>query len=223
MKREIKATRRRVDLWQPTLPTTADLRSWLLANAPAGSRWLLAHQEDGVIWGKISDGDGGDSRTLTTADQAADRATAEGAITIPAFRLERLLECRVFGGNGELMVWRTADGWRARRYQEADDDSELPGAASVEYIDEAQILWGTQQEQAAATPPLPAGFTLVADGAEGLRHAVPLTNLPFAHGQPNRMYRPLRLQIRHYLAQDGNGMIYIYGSRLVKLEALKGA
>lgn len=220
MKREIKSARRCIDSWQPTLNTTADLRSWLLTNAPAHSRWLLAHQEDGVIWGKINDGNGDDSRTLTTSDRAATKEV--GAASVTQFRLELLLECRVFGIDGELMLWRTEDGWQARRYQETNGDIDLAGAASVEYIDEAQILWGTQQEKAERTPSLPDGFTLVADGAEGLRHAVPLIDLGFHRDQPNQMYRPLRLWIRHYLAQDGDGMMYIYGSRLVKLEALKG-
>lgn len=229
MERQIKTTQRAVTRWQPDLTTTADLRTWLLTNAPAGSYWLLAHQENVVIWGKITEDPATNSRTLTTADQAPlDVGKGEKA-AIPPLRLELLLHCRLFGLGGELLLWRTEEGWQARSYQEADDQAALPTAAAVEYIDtveyidEEQILWGTQREEATAATRLPAGFTLVADGAEGLRHAIPLTGLGFAQDQPRNLYRPLRLKVRHYLAQDGDGMLYIGGSRLVNLVVYKGA
>lgn len=73
--------------------------------------------------------------------------------------------------------------------------------------DEKQILWGTQPEGEKN------GFTLVSDGSQCLKHAVPLIGITFK----GKDYRPLRLKVRHYIDYDNEGVARIYLSRLVDL------
>ena len=103
----------------------------------------------------------------------------------------------------------------------------------IDYVDEEQLLWGTQVARVATTAePSPSrrGFTLVSDGIEGLHHAVPcaLTDADFDNFGAAQKQRPLRLVIRHYLAVAqqttagpnaplATGCVTISGSRLVRL------
>jgi hypothetical protein len=184
-----------------------DPREWLEEQAGEhGLRTLLAHADDGVIWGRV---DGG---ALQTSDSAFPDVS-------PPLRALTLQQARLFGPDAELLVWRDGEGhWQARllqddeqaedrwRFDEAQilwgdhrEDQEEPG------IDEAQILWGDDREDQEEP-----GFTVVADGIQGLRHAVPLTGIEF----PKSGVRPLRLGVRHYLEADENGMLAIVHSRL---------
>ncbi|NES17618.1 MAG: TIGR03984 family CRISPR-associated protein [Symploca sp. SIO3E6] len=165
------------------------LKPWLEAQAEKYKlRYLLAHAEDGVVWGRFDDG------KLTTPD--------EYDIHLPKLRLLTLQQCRLFGKNAEVMLWKVGQNWRAR----AIKDQAL---SKEDYLCENQILWGTKPKTE-----LKNGFTLVSDGSQGLRHAVPLTNIPF-QGQD---YRPLRLKVRHYLDYDESGVARINLSRLVNLD-----
>jgi CRISPR-associated protein (TIGR03984 family) len=90
-------------------------------------------------------------------------------------------------------------------------DGETP--TFVDAIDEGQILWGTDVEEEKG------GFTVMRDGAQGLRHAVPLS----VTGKFDEQTRPLRLKVRHYLEEDTNGFTRIVASRLVKVESVQEA
>ena len=59
----------------------------------------------------------------------------------------------------------------------------------------------------------------MSDGAQGLRHAIPLD----VRGKFDESSRPLRLWVRHYLQDDESGFTRIVASRLfdVKLEEVK--
>jgi len=76
------------------------------------------------------------------------------------------------------------------------------------------MLWGTCLEEEKE------GFSLVSEGSEGRmghRHAPPISarRLRF-DSMAQRRRRPLRLQVRHYLAEDSEtGLAYIARSRLV--------
>ena len=108
----------------------------------------------------------------------------------------------IFGKTSEVMLWKIGKGWKARSIDDTNAPDCLP--------DEHQILWGTKIEKEKD------GFTLVADGQEGLKHAVPLINIPF--DQSKNLYRPLRLTVRHYLYEETNtGVVRVYLSRLVDL------
>lgn len=164
-----------------------DVRRWLEAQVgdAAGTFYLLAHADDGVIWGRVEKG------ALTTAHDMGFG---------PPLRMETLQSARLFSDAREVFVWRDGEGdFHARAI--IDDEGE-----PVEFFDEDQILWGNRFEQA------DGGFSLMSDGAQGLRHAVPIAVAP-----PNGKQRPLRLTVRHYLSEDDSGLVRVAYSRLVTL------
>jgi len=192
---------------QPALVQPIDIGS--LTNAKAWLQtkgvehrltWLLAHADDGVIWGKS---DGG--RLITSYDAAQGNAQAQNVC--PPLRLETLQQARLFAKQAELLLWRGGDKtWHARLIRNVKDGDT---AEWQDAIDEPQILWGTDPHP----QPLQHGFTLMRDGAQGLRHAVPLE----VRGHFTEQSRPLRLDVRHYVKEDPTGFTRIVASRLLAL------
>lgn len=144
--------------------------------------YLLAHSDDGVIWG-FWDG----SQLLLSSDKFP-------AVS-PPLRAETLWEARLFGDKAEWFLWREDSVWRGREIQDWQGN---PGQC----YDEDQLLWGTLVE--VSQPP----FTLLREGEQGIRHAPP---------KPFTAPRSLHLRVRHYLAEDASGAIYVRLSRLVDL------
>jgi CRISPR-associated protein (TIGR03984 family) len=168
------------------LTSDSVLRDWLNAQAKEHKlTYMLAHAEDGVIWGHFNED------SLATADQFFPQ--------LPSLRLLTLQQCRIFGLSGEVLLWHTEQEWIARFTKNCTD---------VEHIEEKQILWGTRRENEQD------GFTLLADGQQGLRHAVPLTGIRFDKEEKKR---PIRLIVHHYIDYDDDGVAYIGLSRLVNL------
>lgn len=125
-----------------------DLPGWLTRQAAEyGLVWLLAHADDGVIWGRFDNGG------LHSSSTAAPDIS-------PPLRAITLQQCRLFGEGGELLLWPGDDGWCARLLTDAPADKDS--------FDEAQIVWGTEAQ------PLSGGFTLLREGSEERLHAVPL-------------------------------------------------
>jgi CRISPR-associated protein (TIGR03984 family) len=196
MKREIKRNHAMVQ----SIETGAirDVRTWLQDQANRHRlKWLLAHADDGVIWGKVENGQ------LITSDSVAPEVS-------PPLRIETLQQGRLFAEHAELLLWRDGDNrWHARLIQDA---GEKETKTFDEAIDEPWILWGTDPT------PLANGFTLMNDGMQGLRHAVPLV----VRGKFDEASRPLRLWVRHYVQDDENGFTRIVASRLLDLK-MEGA
>lgn len=92
-----------------------DITAWLLDLHIEG--YLLAHALDGVIWGKIVDGQ---------------------LVTSSPLHIETLQELRLFNRQREIHVWHTGDTWHAR--QIVDEE----GISEDDYIEESHILWGTR-------------------------------------------------------------------------------
>lgn len=186
----------------PTDGVTQDLLDWLQKQAKEyDSKYLLAHADDGVIWGYFKDNE--DKKELVTADSVFHQ--------LAKLRLPTLQQCRIFGGTTEVMLWCVGDQWQIDQTWQARfiRDEHLSDKA---YISECQILWGTQAED------IREEFTLVSDGSQGLRHAVPLTNISFeSDPERKKLYRPVRLSVRHYIDYDNDGLARIYLSRLVDL------
>jgi len=194
-----------------------DSRSWLEEQAKTYElNYLLAHAEDGVIWGKF------DSGKLTTSNEAFPDEK------LPELRLDTLQQCRIFGEKGEVLLWRIANGWKARIIQHLDswqpqeNPKEIPGGELkcfkipgnddvLELIEEHHILWGTKPKGEEKK-----GFTLMLDGSEGLKHAVPLIGINF--NENKKLYRPVRLVVHHYIDYDDTGVAKIFLSRLVELK-----
>ena len=168
--------------------------AWLASQTRGDMPWLLAHADDGVIWGKRE----GAGFKLSSGVLFAKRQ-AYPALQVE-FRPLTLQQVRVFGPDGELLVWREGDGFRARL---ALDGPQAPDCA----IEERHLLWGRGQRDVVERR---EGFVLLEEGGLGVCHAPPL--------EPNGEQR-LKLRVRHYLAYDDEGQAYIRMSRLVDLEA----
>ncbi|MEH2196108.1 MAG: CRISPR-associated protein Csx19 [Nostoc sp.] len=178
------------------IPDNFDLKEWLESQAKENQlNYVLAHAEDGVIWGKFQDGN------LITPNEPIELfpKCKFPQCNFPFLRKETLQQCRVFGQKSEVMIWKTDGYFKARLIK--DDNMKLE-----EYITENQILWGTKSESELGE------FTLLADGQQGLKHAVPLTGITFKDNE-----RPLRLTVHHYIDDDDSGVARIYLSRLVKV------
>jgi CRISPR-associated protein (TIGR03984 family) len=171
-----------------------EMRDWLQAQATTYNlRWLLAHADDGVIWGENRNGQ------LVTSDSVVPQVS-------PPLQTITLRQARLFSAAAEMLLWRDGDNkWHARLIRQLRV-GETPTFS--ETIDESQILWGTE------TAALPNNFTLMNDGAQGLRHAVPLA----LNGSYDERTRPLRLYVRHYILEDNSGFARIVASRLIDLK-----
>lgn len=177
------------------LPANFDIKTWLEAQASQYKlKFLLAHAEDGIIWGKFQDGN------LTTADSVFSQFAKLRKLT--------LQQCRIFGEHSEVMLWKADDsdnGFKARLIEDQDMDKK-------ECIHEYQILWGTHGDKRDSE-----GFTLLWDGKQGLKHAVPFTDIELE--KDGKLKRPVRLKVNHYIDYDDAGVARIYLSRLVNLTA----
>lgn len=177
-----------------TIGNRGNVREWLREMAIRHSlRWLLAHADDGVIWGENRDDGLVISHDVTPGIS-------------PPLRVATLRQARLFSATGELQLWRDDDEWKACLIRVPRTDEP---ATFTESIDETQILWGGTARQ------LENRFTLLSDGGQGLRHTVPLTIEERADGD-----RPLRLHVRHYLGEDDLGFVTIVASRLVDLSII---
>jgi len=154
-------------------------------------KYLLAHADDGVIWGRL------DGQELITSHDVAPKYS-------PPLRAETLLTARIFAHAGELLVWRDEAGaWAGRLITE---DSSGATGAWTEAFEEQQVLLGTNAK------PLERGFALMSEGSQGLFHVIPLNP-----GQIDEQNRTLRLVVRHYLKADNYGFVRVNASRLISL------
>lgn len=124
-----------------------NIKTWLEQQAKTHKlRWLLAHADDGVIWGEMRD-DG--TLHLSTS------------LFGPELRAKTLQMARLFGEAGELYLWKNTNDWSTRLVLEGE-------GSTKQYYDETQLLWGTHVDK------IEDGFALLHHGAEGLRHAPPM-------------------------------------------------
>ena len=195
------------------MPETFDddtLRAWFLKQAEDHSlTLLLAHADDGVIWGEMQEG------KLALSGEAFPQVS-------PPLRAKTLQQARLFGLDAEVLLWRDGDGaWHARaiRDEAVSDEVACDKADTIDtqwYFDEPQIQWGDHILDVVD------GFTLVADGQRGMQHAVPLAGIQGCFDEPQGnapgACRPLRLGVRHYLEQQkDDGALVIVQSRLTGL------
>lgn len=182
-----------IPLEVPALPNADALKQWIETQHKIYQlSYLLAHAEDGVIWGKFEAGQ------LVTVDHLWK--------CVPKLQPTTLQQCRIFSNNAEVMLWRKDADWQARVIQ---DDQQ-----NADCIDEEQMIWGSKAEATEQS------FTLLTDGQQGLRHAVPLANVSCRNDDNKLLHRPVRLQVKHYIKDDSAGVGYIYLSRLVDLKTL---
>ncbi len=185
--------------WTPVQPGAEflkDARGWLAERMTEGMPWLLVHADDGVIWGKRTE----DGKLVLSSD-VFDSQAQRPAIAIELRGLT-IQQARIFGKAGELLVWRTENGFAGRIIE---DGEALPDHA----YEEEHLLWGVVND----SRPEP-GFTLLVEGEQGQQHAVPLT-----------MTNPERacLVVRHYVSYDDHDQAYVDLSRLVDLRKRRAA
>jgi CRISPR-associated protein (TIGR03984 family) len=109
-----------------------------------------------------------------------------------------LQQARLFGCEGEILIWRMENELTARRLLEGQGDE-------TGYLDVEQLLWGDRVEK-----PLD-DFVLLREGEQGLRHAPPIK----VAGNPGP---EACLIVRNYLAyEEDTGQAYVSLSRLVDL------
>lgn len=135
------------------VPNEGDLGAWL---AECGQRyelrWLLAHADNGVIWG----------------ERRGKALRLSSDIFGPAeLRLDRLVlqQARLFGEGGELRLWQGLGGLSA--FLRCDGEG-----AEAEWLDESYLLWGNLSGETRD------GFTELLEGRQGIRHAPPLSFAP---------------------------------------------
>lgn len=172
-----------------SLKTDDDLKDWIKAQAKEHKlQYMLAHADDGVIWGHCRIG------KLSTSDAVLKQS--------PPLRLMTLQQCRIFAKDGEILLWKTNNTWNARFLVNPLDEDRI--------IEERQLLWGTHGKKHEAE-----GFTCLKDGSQGLEHAVPFTEIELDGG--GRLTRPVRLVVHHFINYDDDGLARIVLSRLVDL------
>ena len=180
--------------WQPAPPDAdfeSDTRTWLEGQLSEGKPWLLVHADDGVIWGKLDE-----NEKLILSSDVFDSPAEYPAIAVE-LRAATIQQARVFGLAGELLVWRTGEGFAGRQIA---DGQTTPDDA----YEETQLLWGVVKETRSDK-----GFTLLVEGQQGQCHAVPLTL-----AYPQRA----GLKVRHYVSYDDHSQAYVDLSRLMDVQ-----
>jgi CRISPR-associated protein (TIGR03984 family) len=204
--RAIENIKLKIDTEVKTDELAKDLKDWLEKKVDLfANAYLLSFHDDGVVWGKLQAENG--PVKLLTSDKLKDSQGKLFFSPSPEFRIETMQECRLFSDKGELYVWRNGSGFKARLIE--DDKTASADERNDEYFDEKQILWGTQIKNGND------GFTIVADGSEGLHHAFPHK---VEANKFDGKKRPLRLCVRHYLDYDDDDCAYISLSRLVNVD-----
>lgn len=175
-------------------PDFADgVASWLVSQSSRflgkdETLYLLAHADDGVIWGRIEN----DTLALLRLEMG-----------VASLRSKTLQQCRVFGTRGELFVWREAEArWRGRCLVEET-------AVSYCTLLEEQVLWGDRVLKSRN------GFAQIEERRDvGFRQVVPLTVSPDRLGVNQQR---VLLTVCHYLSEDGDGQARLILSRLKKV------
>ncbi|MCE7946714.1 MAG: TIGR03984 family CRISPR-associated protein [Chloroflexi bacterium CFX4] len=124
MKRTIQGTTTSVSVEpSPVAVDPIDPVKWLQeqVGSAGNDALLLAHADDGVIWGKVVNNE------LIPKPQE--------------LKTETLQQARLFNENAEYFVWRDSDGnFHARIIKDGMGEG-------CEYFDEDQILWGDHAEK----------------------------------------------------------------------------
>ncbi|MBD2426956.1 CRISPR-associated protein Csx19 [Phormidium sp. FACHB-1136] len=172
-----------------SLRTNDDLTDWIEAQFKEYNlKYLLAHADDGVIWGHFRTG------KLSTSNAVLEQS--------PPLRIMTLQQCRIFGKAGEVLLWNTNNTWNARLLFDPPDKKHI--------IEERQLLWGTHGKKRE-----PEGFTCLKDGSQGLKHAVPFTEIELEND--GKLVQPVRLVVHQFIDYDDDGLARVTLSRLVDL------
>ncbi len=199
--RKIKASRELCFEQVEVAPETDLRQSVLNIWKGKGHGWLLGHDLDGLIWGRITA-----EKMIISYDAkvakppfvyATDRYQAWGA----PLRLETLQNLRVFNTGYELRLWHTGKDMRGCLVSECDSEED-----TFSY-DECQILIAGQRIGKIKVED--TTFSLI-QGPAGQKQALPV--------DWDGKMQQCRLAVRHYLKADKeSGMLQVFESRLLDL------
>lgn len=196
---------------------SAVLLNWLTEQAKThGSCFLLAHLDDGVVWGEMF----GDrlvlaSEVLREMEPQNNPEVKAAYDFTPPLRLETLQQARLFGENAELLLWRDGDNKLSARL--IKDTNDPTSADWLEYFDEPQLLWGTHGIPAKieSDHELNEKFTLIWEGSQGMHQIIPI-KLEVDDNSKIVKNKAPKLRVRHYLNKEGEARIM--ASRLVGVD-----
>lgn len=144
-----------------------------------GLKYFLSHHDDGVIWG-VFDGDW---------------KLSAGRDPSPGFHLATLQNCRIFGPEAEILIWKKDHRLMSRLLAEGEGDL-------FEYVDHLQILFGDTVQESDGI------FSLLREGEQGMLHFLPVPDATPRSG----------LIIRAYIDYDAQGVAFYRWHRLVGIE-----
>lgn len=189
----------------------AEVEKWLAAQMRDDRKFLLAHADDGVIWGKWING------AMHTSHELAPHIS-------PKLRGQTLQQAFVFGKKSELRLFRDELGvWTAREISDP-----APTDESVHCNIEWQVLWGNEVVPMKPTvdAALQNHFTHVRDKKQqGLDQVLPI---PMSQAdldiEPTDKAKRPRLLVHHFIEYDDcTGEARIGLSRLVNVDMLDDA
>lgn len=172
--------------------------------------YLLAHADDGVIWGKCVSGQ------FHTSDEVDPNRTDPRKRISPELHGISLQQAFLFNGACEIRLFRDELGnWQARKIDDhrAEED---------DFIEELQVLWGDYVSKKEKYPrDLQHDFTLVREKSQqGLDHILPIK---ITADDLEKNLRA-RLRVRHFIETGENtGEARIALSRLVNVEVADAA
>jgi len=191
---------------------TAACRTWLGGVMRGETRspeqgdlkWLLAHCDEGVVWGYL---DAGQWRLATEAFPHV----------VPQLSEVGLQQLRLFGPRREILLWRCDDGFQGREL--ADLPTPLADDDPLHRDEEEFLVLGDHvlDDRSAGASTVKSRFTLIGD-RRGARQTVPCTLTPDDFGDDRQRRWPLRLLVRHYFTCDDTGLVRVVASRLVDLK-----
>jgi CRISPR-associated protein (TIGR03984 family) len=181
----------------------AKVVEWITEQMQKEDRFLLAHADDGVIWGKSKDGE------FQTGRKAAQHSAWSANIS-PELDGITLQQAFLFNAKNEIRLFRDELGnWQARQISSIEQDGKL----SDDMIEESQILWGNDYHK--DFPIQLDGFTHVRDKTqEGLDQILPIE----INKDEIQARKCARLKLHHFVVCDEEtGEARIGLSRLVEV------
>lgn len=184
-------------------PDTDNLQDWILQQiGKENAAWILGHDLDGLIWGRIEDGKMSLAHDIAVPSGPAvwevDGQKRWGA----PLRESTLLDLRVFSPDFELRIWRGEEKLKGCFVRET-------GPEAVLFHDEPQILIASKRLGPVAKHNGQV-FSLL-EGPAGQRQALPV--------DWNGEGQKYRLWVRHYTQKDETtGMLSFQESRLLALQ-----
>lgn len=184
-----------------------DVQNWIKRECNFDKEaFILIFQDNGVIWGKFTP----NNKSISLSCGMAAPESVEN---------ELFQQLYVFNQSGQIHVWKDSLGFHGTKI--VDDIMEGIEEAT---FDQSLYLWGTGVIEKKN------GFSLLADGKQGMNHAVPIEDLTDDQfidpkendGTDEERSRKILLNIRNYIGYvKDNGAAYVKYHRLLD-QSVKG-